>query len=89
PRARAVARLPEPQARRALHRAFDQSFGRVLIGAELDRFLADAPQFAPLARRLHGFFAASDAAFFGLGTGPAQDIPQLARDLAAIERGRR
>ncbi|ABL71082.1 MULTISPECIES: hypothetical protein [Paracoccus] len=87
--ARAVARLPEPQARRALHRAFDQSFGRVLIGAELDRFLANAPQFAPLAERLRGFFAASDAAFFGLGSGPAQDIPQLARDLAAIERGRR
>ncbi len=87
--ARIVARLPEPQARRALHRAFDQSFGQVLIGADLDRFLTAAPQFAPLARRLRDFFEASDAAFFGMGPGAAQDIPQLARDLAAIERGRR
>lgn len=87
--ARAVARLPEPQARRVLHRAFDQSFGRVLIGADLDRFLGIAPQFSPLADRLRGFFDGSDAAFFGAGEPAAQDIAQLARDLAAIERGRR
>lgn len=87
--ARAVSRLPEPQARRILHRAFDQSFGRVLISADLDGFLTKAPQFAPLTERLKGFFDASDAAFFGTGSGPSQDVAQLARDLAAIERGRR
>lgn len=87
--AREVRRLPEAHARRVLHRAFDAAFGRVLIGADLDRFLAQAPQFAPLADRLRGFFAASDTAFFGLGQAPAQDVALLARDLAAIERGRR
>lgn len=87
--ARTMARLPEPQARRALHRAFDESFGQVLIGADLDRFLTAAPQFAPLAQRLRSFFDASDAAFFGMRAGAAQDIAQLARNLAAIERGRR
>lgn len=87
--ARAVGRLPEPLARRALHRAFDQSYGRVLIGADLDRFLTTAPQFSPLAQQLQGFFDASDAAFFGSGSADAQDVAQLARELSAIERGRR
>ncbi len=87
--ARAIANLPDRQARQALHRAFDQAFGRVLIGADLDRFLTGAPQFAPLAQRLHGFFDASDRMFFGSGGDQPQDVPRLARDLAAIERGRR
>lgn len=87
--ARAMRALPEPQARQALHRAFDAAFGRVLIGADLDRFLDRAPQFAPLRDRLAQFFAGSDAAFFGQGQAVAQDVPALARDLAAIERGRR
>lgn len=87
--ARRLRRLPEPEARRSLHRAFDAAFGRVLIGADLDGFLAQKPQFAPLAERLRGFFAASDARFFGAGSAPDQDIAALARDLSAIERGRR
>lgn len=87
--ARAVRHLPEPEARRRLHRAFDHSFGRVLIGADLDQFLARAPQFAALAPRLRAFFDASDREFFGSGAAAAQDVPKLARDLAAIERGRR
>lgn len=87
--ARRLRGLPEAEARRSLHRAFDAAFGRVLIGADLDRFLTQNPQFAPLAQRLRGFFAASDAQFFGLGIAPAQDIAALAGDLAAIERGRR
>ncbi|MTH64050.1 nonribosomal peptide synthetase MxaA [Paracoccus shanxieyensis] len=87
--ARQIARLPDAQARPLLHHALDQSFGRVLIGAELDRFLTAAPHFAPLGAQLRGFFAASDAAYFGAGAQAPQDIPRLARDLAAIERGRR
>lgn len=86
--ARAMRRLPEPEARRRLHRAFDSANGQVLIGADLDGFLARAPQFAPLADRLRAFFTASDAAFFGLGQAQPQDVPALARALAAIERGR-
>ena len=62
---------------------------RVLIGADLDRFLDRAPQYTPLRDRLALFFAGSDAAFFGLGESAPQDLPALARDLAAIERGRR
>lgn len=87
--ARQIRRLPEAQARPVLHRALDAAFGRVLIGADLDHFLARAPQFAPLQARLAQFFAGSDAAYFGVGPALAQDLPALARDLAAIERGRR
>lgn len=87
--ARRIRALPAPQARQALHRAFDAAFGRVLIGADLDHFLDRAPHYAPLRDRLALFFAGSDAAFFGLGEPAAQDLPALARDLAAIERGRR
>lgn len=87
--ARHVARLAEPQARQALHRALDQSFGRVLIGPDLPGYLMAKPEYAPLGDRLRGFFAASDAAFFGAAPAAEQDIGALARDLAAIERGRR
>jgi len=95
--ARRIRGLPAAQARQALHRALDAAFGQVLIGADLDRFLDRAPQYAPLRARLAQFFAGSDAEFFGLdrpemlgaGQVAGQDLPALARDLAAIERGRR
>lgn len=77
--------------RQVLHRAFDAAFGRVLISAELGRFLDDRPQFRSLETRLARFFETSNDAFFGRGG--SQDLPgeiaALARDLAALERGRR
>lgn len=92
--ARTIAALRQapPEARRqALHRGLDAAFGRVLIGAELEAFLTARPEFRPLQNRLATFFAASDAQFFGARSGsePAGELRALARDLAAIERGRR
>lgn len=92
--ARLMARAPKAEAddlRRLLHRGLDDAHGGSLIGADLGEFLNRAPQFRPLAERLAEFFAASDAAFFGEGSArrdPAE-IRALARDLAAVERGRR
>lgn len=87
--ARQIARHPE-QGRKLLHRAFDTSFGRVLIGAELPEFLNKRPEFAPLSDRLESFFRESDGAYFGNHTpGPSVEIDQLTRDLALIERGMR
>lgn len=87
--ARAIARLPDPAPqRRALHRAFDAAFGRVLITADLPQFLSARPEYRPLADRLAQFFRASDVAFFGRGD-PGGDVAALARDLSRIERGRR
>ncbi len=87
--ARMIARIPDPAPqRRALHRAFDAAFGRVLIGADLPQFLSARPEFRPLADRLAEFFHASDAAFFGRAD-PGSDVAALARDLSRIERGRR
>lgn len=92
--ARRIASMRGAEAgalRQVLHRAFDAAFGRVLISAELGRFLDERPQFRSLEMRLAKFFAASNAAFFGRGG--SQDSPgeiaALARDLAALERGRR
>ncbi|WP_315899573.1 nonribosomal peptide synthetase MxaA [Roseovarius atlanticus] len=77
--------------RELLHRGLDRAFGEVLIGPDLDRFLAARPEFAPARVQLAEFFQASDDAFFGSGT--RQDDPNsiiaLARKLSAIERGRR
>lgn len=91
--ARRMARLPDAATadlRRALHRGLDGTFGRSLIGADLEAFLAEAPRFRPLGPRLAAFFADSDAAFFAAAA-PQEDpavLRALARDLAALERGR-
>ncbi|WP_256714684.1 nonribosomal peptide synthetase MxaA [Rhodovulum visakhapatnamense] len=79
------------EAARVLHRALDATCGRVLIGAELDRFIVQRPEFRPVQDRLATFFAASDARHFGRGgTGPeTAGMRDLARVLAGIERGRR
>lgn len=89
--ARQMGRANDAGARRRLlHRAFDAAFGRVLIGADLPRFLAARPEFRPLEDRLAAFFHDSDAAFFGAGQpGAAGEVPTLARDLSRIERGQR
>lgn len=96
--ARLMARSPKAglgELRRILHRGLDSAFGGSLIGADLEQFLTQAPIYRPLEARLAGFFAASEAAFFGKPA-PEEDSPQsravlrvLARDLAAVERGRR
>lgn len=86
--ARLIARLPNPGLqRRAMHRALDAAFSRVLISADLPQFLAARPEYQPLEDRLDRFFRASDAAFFGTQEVPEESITGLSRDLARIERG--
>lgn len=88
--ARAIARRRQPALqRRALHRALDAAFGRVLISADLPQFLAELPEYQSVADRLDAFFQASDAAFFGARQTPDVSIVALSRDLARIERGLR
>lgn len=95
--ARAVRRAsraagPEREAAMflALHRGLDAAHGRPLLAEDLQRFLAERPEFAPLGARLEAFFAASGEIFFGSGAaGGTADVPALAGALAAIERGRR
>lgn len=77
--------------RKELHRGFDAANGRVLIGAQLDDFLARRPEFGGLSDRLRDFFTRSDAAFYGVSAqdGDPVEIRALSRDLAGVERGRR
>ena len=87
---RQIRRAPDEAAqRRALHRAFDASYGRVLIGADLGDYLKDKPRFAALKDQLGLFFSASDAALFGTEPAPGCNIAGLAQSLAGLERGRR
>lgn len=87
---RQLGRLNDPMLqRRRLHQAFDLAFGRVLISRDLPQFLVQRPEFRPLEHKLAQFFAGSNTAFFGAGTVPNDNVPQLARDLSLIERGQR
>lgn len=92
--ARQIAGTPDPIGqRRILHRAFDQAFGRVLIGPDLPHFLAKRPEFTAESERLTLFFNGSDADFFSPAPtttrAPDTDIPELTRALVRIERGQR
>jgi len=75
-----------------LHRAFDESFGRRLFASDVPAFLAKRPRFAGLAPRLKAFFDGSRLYFFSGARGaaeqalPAEDVRQLAADLAREER---
>lgn len=95
--ARRIRRLaeggaPAPALCLPLHQGLDVAYGGSLLGADLDRFVARRPEFAPLRARLEAFFELSYGAFFS-GDRARADAPgsilSLSADLAAIERGRR
>lgn len=91
---RRMARLgaaPETRLRQELHRGLDGAHGRVLIGPDLSQFITARPEFAALSDRLAGFFAGSEDAFYRKDArgGDGTDLRRLARDLAAVERGRK
>lgn len=90
---RRIARLGDVSAlrlRQELHRGLDAAFGRVLIGPDLPAFLEKRPEFRSLTDRLAGFFAGSEDAFYRPASrdGDGAELRALARDLAAVERGR-
>ncbi|MFC7054127.1 hypothetical protein ACFQI3_15645 [Hansschlegelia quercus] len=92
--ARAVAKVARSgedgwrAAALALHRAFDISAGKRLLGDDLGAFLSARPAFRSYEASIKAFFDASRAAFFGGGRValPAEDLKRLARNLAAAER---
>lgn len=76
-----------PEAWQALHRAFDQTAGRVVQPQSLSALFAHAPYLAPLRDSIEAFFAQSSERFFGSGL-PAQPISThaLCRDLRRLEK---
>lgn len=74
----------------ALHRAFDVTAGKRLLGDDVASFLRDRPSFAAHAEAIGAFFEASRKTFFGSAAVayPREAIQRLARDLAAAERSR-
>lgn len=90
---RRIARLGDASAtrlRQELHRGLDAAYGRVLIGPDLPGFLETRPEFRGMTERLGAFFAGSDDAFYRAAgrDGDGAELRALARDLAAVERGR-
>ena len=75
-----------PEAWRVLHRALNQSAGRVVHGASLPQLLAAAPWLRPLQPRLEDFFRESTQRFFVEGAGTA---PQAAYPLKPLSRALR
>ena len=86
---REMRRLDEtaPAAWQALHRAFDQTAGRVTQSATLPALFERAPHLRPLRAQIEQFFAQSGELFFGRGL-PADRISvrALCERLRRIER---
>jgi mxaA protein len=76
-----------PEAWQALHRAFDQTAGRVVQPQSLSTLFTRAPYLAPLRGSIEAFFAQSSERFFGGGS-PSQPMSTqaLCRDLSRLEK---
>jgi mxaA protein len=55
----------EPRAWQVLHRAFDQTAGRVIQHSTLSALFESAPQLTPVRTEIEQFFAKSSVLFFG------------------------
>lgn len=75
------------EAWQALHRAFDQTAGRVVQKESLSTLFASAPYLSPLRTRIEAFFAQSSERFFGgtLATQP-ESARALSNDLRRLEK---
>ncbi len=74
-----------------MHRAFDATAGRRVLGRDLDDFISEHPRFADLRPDIAGFFRASERWFFARETDAAPfdtDVPKLAKSLRRRERRR-
>jgi mxaA protein len=76
----------------ALHRAFDESYGRRLFAEDLSAFLSKRQRFSVLQERLQKFFESSRIFFFSENKHiaetkfPIEDVRELAADLAREEK---
>jgi mxaA protein len=76
-----------PEAWQAVHRAFDQTGGRVLQIETLATLFERAPQLQPLRAEIERFFAQSNQRFFGAGApGNLLSVRALCHELRQIER---
>lgn len=77
----------KPEAWQALHRAFDQTAGRVLQLETLPTLFERAPHLQPLRADIERFFAQSSERFFGGGAqGNLVSVRTLCHELLRIER---
>jgi mxaA protein len=76
-----------PEAWQAMHRAFDQTAGRVLQIESLPTLFERAPHLQPRRAEIERFFAESNQRFFGAGT-PSNllSVRALCHELRRIER---
>jgi mxaA protein len=83
-----IRRLGEtPQAWQALHRAFDQTAGRVVGAETLPELFQHAPHLQPLRGKIECFFAQSSERFFGVGSGEESiSLRALCSELRRIEK---
>jgi mxaA protein len=84
-----IRRLGEttPQAWQALHRAFDQTAGRVVGAETLPELFQHAPHLRPLRAKIERFFAQSSERFFGVGGGKESiSVRALCSELRRIEK---
>lgn len=88
PLARANAPLAaQPAAWLALHRALNDTAGRVVHGATLPRLLAEAPQLRPLQAELEAFYRQSAQRFFAeTPDAAAYPLLELCRALKQVEQ---
>jgi len=76
-----------PEAWQALHRAFDQTAGRVLQTETLPTLFERAPHLQPQRADIERFFAQSNERFFGAGSqSNPLSVRTLCRELRRIER---
>lgn len=76
-----------PETWQALHRAFDQTAGRVLQLETLPTLFERAPHLQPRRSDIERFFADSNERFFGAGTpSNALSLRALCQELRRIER---
>lgn len=76
-----------PEAWQAMHRAFDQTAGRVLQIETLPSLFERAPHLQPQRAEIERFFAQSNERFFGAGLhSNALSVRALAGELRRIER---
>jgi mxaA protein len=75
-----------------LHRAFDLAAGRRVLSDDIDGFLAEHPEFAPLGNDIERLFATSRQVFFADDAAqarafmPLSDLADLGSRLGAAER---
>lgn len=76
-----------PEAWQAVHRAFDQTAGRVLQIETLPTLFERSPQLQPRRAEIERFFAQSNERFFGAGPqGHLLSVRALCHELRRIER---